>query len=161
MKLNGFFALVAASIVLIAARSALAAGAAAAPQIDVVVDCRCPDTVGRKFCASLKDKIGATKSFHLATAATGLGMAVHVSSIDMWRGINDQLIDKMSAISVAFTIYSDQLPGEIYEDSSVFRVGIDATGEMSDKVVAALSQIETLNAVSLAQLRAAAKHAAH
>lgn len=152
--------MVVAAILLLAARSALAAGAAP-PPLDVVVDCHCPDVVGQKFCAALKDKIGATKSFHLAAASSGLGMAVHVSSIDMWRGINDQLIDRMSAISVAFTIFSDQLPGEIYEDSSVFRVGIDATGEMSGKIVAALSQIETVNAVSLAQLRAAAKHAAH
>jgi hypothetical protein len=161
LKLHRFVAIAAAFSLaaLCAARSARAAGAA--PPLDVVVDCHCPDVVGQKFCAALKDRIGATKSFHLATAASGLGMAVHVSSIDMWRGINDQLIDRMSAISVAFTIFSDQLPGEIYEDSSVFRVGIDATGEMSGKIVAALSQIETVNAVSLAQLRAAAKHTAH
>lgn len=155
-------ALALALLTLPPAGRARAAGAtpAAAP-LNVVVDCRCPDVVGQEFCATLKDHLRASKSFHLANAATGLGMGVHVSSIDMWRGINDQLIDRMSAVSVTFTIFSDKLPGEIYEDSSVFRVGIHATGKMSDKIVAALGQIATVNAAALAQLRAAANPPAH
>ncbi len=153
-------ALALAAIAATPARSARAAESAP-PPLDVVVDCRCPDPVGQKFCAALKDKLRADKSFHLTDAATGLGMGVHVFSIDIWRGINDQLVDRMSAVSVAFTIFSDKLPGEIYEDSSVFRVGIDATGAMSDKVSAALGQIATVNAGAFAQMRAPAKTGNH
>jgi hypothetical protein len=61
----------------------------------------------------------------------------------------------MAAVSVAFTIYSDKLPGEIYEDSSVFRVGKDATGEMSRKIIAAIGQLVSANATLFQHLREA------
>ena len=33
-------------------------------------------------------------------------------------GVDSKLTGTMSAVSVAFTIYAERLPGEVYEDSS-------------------------------------------
>jgi hypothetical protein len=60
----------------------------------------------------------------------------------------------MSAVSVAFTIYSDKLPGEVYEDSSVFRVGKGAADEMSDRILAAVGQLATANKAVFEHIRA-------
>ncbi len=59
----------------------------------------------------------------------------------------------MSAISVAFTIYADNLPGEVYEDSSVFRTGKDAAPEMSRKILAALGQLMSVNSSIFNRMR--------
>ena len=60
-------------------------------------------------------------------------------------GINSKLTGTMSAVSVAFTVYAERLPGEVYEDSSVFRVGKEATDEMSQRILTALGQLATAN----------------
>ena len=83
-------------------------------------------------------------------------MGVHFSCVDMWQGIDSPLAGTMSAVSVAFTIYSDKLPGEVYEDSSVFRVGKDATPEMSRKIITALGQLIGMNSSFFERMRAEA-----
>jgi hypothetical protein len=123
----------------------------------VNVDCRCADAVGQKFCAAFKEKVRQSTNYRLVDSATGVGMAVHFSSVDMWQGINDQLLGRMSTMSVAFTIFADSLPGEMYEDSSVFRVGIDAVPDMTTKILAGLDQLVIVNAGAIAELRAGAK----
>ena len=60
-------------------------------------------------------------------------------------GIDSKLTGTMSAVSVTFTIYADRLPGEVYEDSSVFRVGKTATDEMSQRILTAIGQLSTAN----------------
>ena len=60
---------------------------------------------------------------------------------------------KISAVSVAFTIYAEKLPGEVYADSSVFRVGKDTFPEMTAKIVGALGQIVNLNSTLFDKLR--------
>jgi hypothetical protein len=146
-----------AIIVIAAALVPAAARAAATQRLNVIVDCRCADAVGQKFCAAFKEKVREAKNYRLLDSAAGVGLGVHLSSVDMWEGINGQLLGRMSAMSIAFTIFADNLPGEIYEDSSVFRVGIDAVPEMSNKILAGLDQIATINAASLAELRAGSK----
>ena len=63
----------------------------------------------------------------------------------------------MSAVSVSFTIYSDKLPGEVFEDSSVFRVGKDKVPEMSDQIVVALGQLVSANTSFFETMRAGAQ----
>jgi len=128
--------------------------AADAQRMKVSVDCRCADAVGQKFCSAFKQKVRESSNYRLVDTPVGVGMGVHLSSVDMWQGINGQLLGRMSAMSVAFTIYADTLPGEIYEDSSVFRVGIDAVNDMTTKILAGLDQLVTINATSIAELRA-------
>ena len=86
-------------------------------------------------------------------------MGVHFACVDMWKGIQDKLSGRMSAVSVSFTIYSDKLPGEILEDSSVFRVGKDAVPEMSQEIVTALGQLVDANASFFENMRAGAQPA--
>ena len=124
-------------------------------RIAVAVDCHCPDTVGAGFCAAFKDKVAASPGYRLVSnTASGYGIGVHLSSVDLWQGINAQLAGRITAVSVAFTIYAEKLPGEVYADSSVFRVGKDTFAEMSEKIVGALGQIVNLNASLFNQMRA-------
>jgi hypothetical protein len=120
-------------------------GRADTPKIDLAVECHCTDSVGLQLCADLKSKVAASPGYQLATGGSGYGVGVHFSCVDLWGGLENTLAGRMSAVSVAFTIYSDKLPGEVYEDSSVFRVGKDATAEMSRKIIAAIGQLVTAN----------------
>jgi hypothetical protein len=123
-------------------------------RIDVAVDCHCPDPVGAGFCAAFKQKVTASPGYRLVpNSSSGYGIGVHFSSVDLWQGINAQMAGHISAVSVAFTIYAEKLPGEVYADSSVFRVGKNTFPEMSSKIVGALSQIVNLNAGLFNQMR--------
>lgn len=118
---------------------------AAAGKIDLAVECHCADSVGQHLCADFKSKVAASPGYRLSEGNAGYGIGLHFSCVDLWSGLENGLAGRMSAVSVAFTIYSDKLPGEIYEDSSVFRVGKDATGEMSRKIIAAIGQLVSAN----------------
>jgi hypothetical protein len=123
-------------------------------RIDVAVDCNCPDPVGAGFCAAFKDKVIESPGYRLVpNSSTGYGIGVHFSSVDLWEGINSQLSGRITAVSVAFTIYAEKLPGEVYADSSVFRVGKGTFPEMSTKIVGALGQIVNLNASLFDKMR--------
>ena len=134
-----------------------ATAANAEGKVSVNVDCHCPDPVGQKFCAGFKSTVDSSPGYQLTDNTRGYGMGVHFSCVDLWQGINDQLAGHMSLVSVAFTIYSDALPGEVYEDSSVFRVGVEAVPEMSRKILAALGQLVAVNSGFFDRMRAAAK----
>ena len=125
------------SLVIAAASTAVwptdSAAQDAAGKININVACRCADPVGEKFCATFKEKIQKSVGYQLAENTSGYGMGVHFACVDMWKGIDNKLAGRMSAVSVSFTIYSDKLPGEVFEDSSVFRVGKDKAPEMSDR----------------------------
>ncbi len=130
---------------------------AADARINVNVTCPCADAVGQNFCAAFKNKIQKSVGYQLADSTRGYGMGVHFACVDMWNGIDGKLSGRMSAVSVAFTIYSDKLPGEVFEDSSVFRVGKNAVPEMSEKIVTALGQLVTANSSFFESMRAAAQ----
>ena len=137
-----------AGVFLLGLIAILAAGArAAGPQrISVYVDCHCEDAVGQKFCSAFKDDVDHSDDYRLVVnTSTGDGVGVHFASVDMFKGIQEDLAGHMSAVSVAFTIYSERLPGEIFADTTVFRVGQDKSGEMSDKILDAVGQIVKLN----------------
>jgi hypothetical protein len=126
---------------------------------DVFVDCHCPDSAGQKFCSGFKNTIQSSPGYRLADSTKGYGVGVHFYCVDLWQGINNQLAGHMSLVSVAFTIYSsDALPGEVYEDSSVFRVGEDAIPEMSRKILAAIGQLVSVNAGFFDKMRAGSKN---
>jgi hypothetical protein len=134
--------------------------AASDSRIDVAVDCHCPDPVGAGFCAAFKQKVAESPGYHLvANSSSGYGIGVHFSSVDLWQGINAEMSGRITAVSVAFTIYADKLPGEVYADSSVFRVGKGTFPEMSGKIVGALGQIVNLNASLFNQMRTDAEKA--
>jgi hypothetical protein len=151
--------------VLIAGASFLAAAAiistpasiaaAGAGRLNILVDCKCTDAVGQSLCSGFKKKVQDSVAYQIATNNNGFGMGVHFSCVDMWKGITGQLEGRMSAVSVAFTIYSDKLPGEVFEDSSVFRVGKDAVPDMSSTILAAVGQIVSLNSKFFDQMRTA------
>jgi hypothetical protein len=122
---------------------------------DIAVECHCTDSVGQQLCADFKSKVAASPGYHLAAGNSGYGIGLHFSCVDLWGGLENGLAGRMSAVSVAFTIYSDKLPGEMYEDSSVFRVGKDATEEMSRKIIAAVGQLVTANETLFQHLREA------
>jgi hypothetical protein len=123
-------------------------------RIDVAVDCHCPDPVGAGFCAAFKRKVTDSPGYRLVPNSNGgYGIGVHFSSVDLWQGINAGMAGRISAVSVAFTIYAEKLPGEVYADSSVFRIGKDTFPEMSAKIVGALGQIVNLNASLFNQMR--------
>jgi len=124
-------------------------------KLDLAVECHCADIVGNQLCSDFKDKVAASPGYQLAEGNTGYGIGLHFSCVDLWSGLEKGLAGQMSAVSVAFTIYSDKLPGEIYEDSSVFRVGKDATAEMSRKIIAAIGQLTTANETLFRHLREA------
>lgn len=123
-------------------------------RIAVAVECQCPDPVGSGFCAAFKQKVSASPGYRLVlNNSSGYGIGVHFSSVDLWQGINAGMAGRISAVSVAFTIYAEKLPGEVYADSSVFRVGKDTFPEMTSKIVGALGQIVNLNATLFDKLR--------
>jgi hypothetical protein len=128
----------------------------AAGKISVNVACRCADAVGQNFCTVFKTKVGKSVGYRLADNTSGYGMGVHFACVDMWQGIDNKLGGRMSAVSVTFTIYSDKLPGEVFEDSSVFRVGKDKVPEMSDQIVIALGQLVSANSSFFESMRAGA-----
>jgi hypothetical protein len=120
-------------------------GGADVAKLDLAVECHCTDKVGEQLCADFKNKVADSPGYHLSQGNNGYGIGLHFSCVDLWSGLENGLEGRMSAVSVAFTIYSDKLPGEIYEDSSVFRVGKDATGEMSRKIISAVGQLVSAN----------------
>ena len=129
-------------------------------RIAVAVDCHTPDSVGAGFCSAFKQKLAESPGYRLVqSTAGGYGIGVHFSSVDLWQGINADLAGHISAVSVAFTIYAEKLPGEVYEDSSVFRIGKDTFPDMSAKIIAALGQIVNLNASLFDQMRSDARKA--
>ena len=129
-------------------------------KININVACHCTDPVGQDFCVVFKDKIEKSVGYQLAEGSGGYGMGVHLSCVDMWKGIDNKLTGRMSAVALTFTIYSDKLPGEVFEDASVFRVGKDKVAEMSDQVVVALGQLASANSAFFESMRAAAQGAA-
>lgn len=135
------------AIAVTAAFPALGRTAGTPTRTNVYVDCHCEDAVGQKFCSTFKDDVDHSDDYRLvANTSGGYGVGVHFASVDLFKGINDPLAGHMSAVSVAFTIFSDRLPGEIFADTTVFRVGQDASGQMSDKILDAVGQIVKLNA---------------
>jgi hypothetical protein len=133
---------------------------AATGKININVACRCADAVGQNFCTVFKQKIDKSVGYQLADNTSGYGMGVHFACVDMWKGIDNKLDGRMSAVSVTFTIYSDKLPGEVFEDSSVFRVGKDKVSEMSDQIVTALGQFVSANTSFFDSMRAGAQASA-
>lgn len=134
---------------------------AASGKININVACRCADAVGQNFCTVFKQKIDKSVGYQLADSiSSGYGMGVHFACVDMWKGIDNKLDGRMSAVSVTFTIYSDKLPGEVFEDSSVFRVGKDKVSEMSDQIVTALGQFVSANSSFFDKMRAGAQSSA-
>ena len=154
-----------AAIIFATAALALAAAASApgtcraddaAGKVNVDVVCHCPDPVGQNFCATFKQRIDKSVGYELADDTSGYGMGVHLSCVDMWTGIDNKLAGRMSAVSVTFTIYSDKLPGEVFEDASVFRVGKDKVPDMSQQVMLALGQLISANSSFFESMRASA-----
>jgi len=147
------FAATALAIAIVATVPARAL-AALDSRIAVEVECQCPDPVGANFCAAFKQKVSDSPGYRLvAKDSGGYGIGVHFSSVDLWQGLNAGMAGKISAVSVAFTIYAETLPGEVYADSSVFRVGKDTFPEMTSKIVGALGQIVNLNAALFDKMR--------
>jgi hypothetical protein len=147
--------LIFAAIVIAMIASAPSSGRAALDsRMAVDVECQCPDSVGAGFCAAFKEKVTASPGYRLvANSGSGYGIGVHFSSVDLWQGINAGMAGRISVVSVAFTIYAEKLPGEVYADSSVFRVGKDTFPEMTSKIVGALGQIVNLNASLFDKMR--------
>jgi hypothetical protein len=156
------FGILALSLLIFPA-SGRAAGSAADSKLSVFVDCHCSDPVGTDFCSALKDKVGDSTAYRLVDHTDAYGIGVHLWCVDMFTGlpgVPSKLTGTMSAVSVAFTLYSDRLPGEVYEDSSVFRVGKDAADEMSQRIIAAVGQLANANKAVFEHIRATAKPAA-
>ena len=126
-------------------------------RLSVFADCHCTDPVGLDFCTDFKTKVKDSASYRLVDRPDALGIGVHFWCLDLWNGlpgIDKTLTGTMSAVSVAFTIYApDQLPGEVYEDSSVFRVGKDAADEMSGRILVAVGQFATANKSAFDKIR--------
>jgi hypothetical protein len=130
--------------------------AAGNDKLNVFVDCHCSDAVGGQFCSDLKDKVKDSEAYRLVDHPDGFGIAVHLWCMDLFTGlpgIDSKLSGTMSAVSVAFTIFADRLPGEVYEDSSVFRVGKDAADEMSQRILSAVGQLYTANKTVFEHMR--------
>jgi hypothetical protein len=126
-------------------------------RLSVFADCHCSDPVGLDFCNDFKTKVKDSSSYRLVDRPDAFGIGVHFWCLDLWNGlpgIDKELTGTMSAVSVAFTIYApDQLPGEVYEDSSVFRVGKDAANEMSGRILTAVGQLATANKSAFDKIR--------
>ena len=126
-------------------------------RLSVFADCHCSDPVGLDFCTDFKAKVKDSSSYRLVDHPDAVGIGVHFWCLDLWNGlpgIDKELTGTMSAVSVAFTIYApDQLPGEVYEDSSVFRVGKDAAEEMSGRILTAVGQLATANKSAFDKIR--------
>jgi hypothetical protein len=156
----GILALILFIFPVILPAQARAQGNAADAKLSIFVDCHCSDPVGGDFCSALKDKIADTAAYRLVDHTDALGIGVHLWCVDMFTGlpgIDSKLTGTMSAVSVTFTIYADRLPGEVYEDSSVFRVGKTATDEMSQRILTALGQLSTANKTVFEHIRATPK----
>jgi hypothetical protein len=120
--------------------------AAADNRINVVVSCQCADEVGQDLCKALRADIAAAPEYRLMQDTTKqYGLGVHLACTDMLKGIKEDATGHMSAVGITFTIYSQDLPGEVYEDSSVFRVGKDAVDDMSGKITDAIGQLIKVN----------------
>jgi hypothetical protein len=129
-------------------------------RLSIFADCHCSDPVGQNFCSDFKTKVHDSAAYRLVEHPDAYGIGVHFWCVDLWDGlpgIDKKLSGTMSAVSVAFTIYADRLPGEVYEDSSVFRVGKDAADEMSDRILAAVGQLATANKSVFEHIRATPK----
>jgi len=129
-------------------------------KLSVFVDCHCSDPVGNDFCSDLKDKVGDSDEYRLVDHLDAYGIGVHLWCVDLFTGlpgVSSKLTGTMSAVSVAFTIYADGLPGEVYEDSSVFRVGKSAADEMSQRILSAVGQLATANKTVFEHIRTAPK----
>jgi hypothetical protein len=123
-------------------------GNAGSDRLSIFADCHCSDPVGQNFCSDFKTKVQDSTAYRLVEKPDAYGIGVHFWCVDLFDGlpgIDKKLTGTMSAVSVTFTIYADRLPGEVYEDSSVFRVGKDAADQMSDSVVTAVGQLSTAN----------------
>jgi hypothetical protein len=129
-----------------------------AGKLNVNFECHCTDSVGLKFCAEFKQQIRKSAAYKLVDNTNGYGLGVHFSCVDMWKGLVDRLSGHMSAVSVAFTIYADTLPGEMLEDNLVIRVGADSVGDESRQIVSVLGQLVTANASTLDRLNAASEN---
>jgi hypothetical protein len=123
--------------------AALAAGGA---RVNVVVACQCTDEVGQDLCKAIRADIAAAPAYSLQDTTKQYGLAMHLSCTDALKGIKTDAAGHMSAVAIVFTIYSQDLPGEVYEDSSVFRVGKDAVDDMSGKITDAVGQLIKVNA---------------
>jgi hypothetical protein len=144
-----------ALVLLILPAEGRAAGADAS-KLSVFVDCHCSDPVGGDFCSAVKDSVSNSVAYKLVDHTDAYGIGVHLWCVDMFTGlpgVDSKLTGTMSAVSVAFTIYSDRLPGEVYEDSSVFRVGKEATDEMSHRILSAVGQLATANKTVFERIR--------
>jgi hypothetical protein len=149
-----------ALVLLIFPAQARAAGSAPDAKLSVFVDCHCSDPVGGDFCSALKDQVGDSVAYRLVDHADAYGIGVHLWCVDLFTGllgVSGKLSGTMSAVSVTFTIYADGLPGEVYEDSSVFRVGKNATDEMSQRILSAVGQMATANKTVFEHIRTAPK----
>ena len=123
-------------------------------RIDVYVDCHTPDGIGADLCATFKEKIRQSAGYSLVDNTSTYGIGVHLSSVDVWAdGIEGQLAGHMSAVSVVFTIFANKLPGEVYLDSSVSRVGKDAIPEMSEQMISAVGQQVDANSDLFSKMR--------
>jgi hypothetical protein len=152
-----------ALVLLISPAIGRAAGDQTGNKLNVFVDCHCSDPVGGDFCSVLKDKVSDSTAYRLVDHTEAYGIGVHLWCVDLFTGlpgVQSKLAGTMSAVSVAFTIYSDRLPGEVYEDSSVFRVGKEATDEMSERILSAVGQLSTANKTVFERIRATPKPAA-
>jgi len=56
-------------------------------------------------------------------------------------------------VSVVFTIFANKLPGEVYLDSSVSRVGKGAIPEMSQQMISAVGQQVDANSDLFSKMR--------
>jgi len=124
-------------------------------KVNLAVDCHCADSVGKRLCTDFKGIVADSPGYQLTEGSSGYGIGVHLSCVDLLGGLENRAAGQMSAVSISFTIFSDKLPGEIYEDSSVFRVGKNATEEMSRKILAAIGQLVSTNENLFQHLREA------
>jgi hypothetical protein len=158
-KLAISIALLAAALATSPGQSGAAGGADA--KLGIYVECHCSDPVGDDFCGAVKDKVKDSTAYRLVEHPDSYGIGVHLFCIDMFSKlptVDSKLSGTMSAVSVAFTIYAvDRLPGEVYDDSSVFRVGKDATDDMAQSLLTAVGQIATANKPVFEKIRAAEK----
>jgi hypothetical protein len=129
------------------------ASAAGNGRTDVYVECHTPDVIGSGLCSTFKEKIRQSSAYSLVDNTSTYGIGVHLSSVDVWAGIEGQLAGHMSAVSVVFTIFANKLPGEVYLDSSVSRVGKGAIPEMSEQMISAIGQQVDANAAFFTTMR--------
>lgn len=120
---------------------------------DVYVECHTPDAIGSGLCSTFKEKIRQSSGCSLVDNTSTYGIGVHLSSVDVWAGIEGQLSGHLSAVSVVFTIFANKLPGEVYLDSSVSRVGKGAVPEMTEQMVSAVGQQVDANSDLFAKMR--------